>query len=184
MQHQRHTIRLRHYDYSQPGSYFVTIVAQNRLCLYGQIVQAARQMNSAAHIVESCWLEISSHFPHVSLDEFIIMPNHLHGLIIIAEKTNSVGAGFPRPTSLDNPTKIDEQTPQFKLPTLGQIVGYFKYQTTKQINISRGTPGAPVWQRNYYEHVIRNATELAAARQYIQNNPAQWAWDKENPKNS
>ena len=121
------------------------------------------------------------------IDEFVIMPNHAHGIVVIS---GGVGAGLPRPyandgagASRDNDDAATNRTtpPGPNRPTLGQIIAYVKYQSTKQINVARETPGAPVWQRHYYEHIIRNAAEMERIRQYIDNNPLQWAQDDENP---
>lgn len=103
------------------------------------------------------------HFPNVQLDTFVVMPNHVHGIICLTAIPAVVGARLPRPY------------------TLGQIVAYFKYQSTKSINLMRGTPGVTVWQRNYYEHTIRDEESLHRIRQYILNNPARWVFDQENP---
>jgi len=176
--HHRRSIRLHGYDYRQAGAYHVTIVAHSRLQLLGQILQSSLQLNANGRIVAAGWLEIASHFAHASLDEFVVMPNHLHGIILISD---DVGAGFPRPTPLSASSTIDERRLPSKRPTLGQIIAYLKYQTTKQINAARGMPGVPVWQRNYYEHIVRSAQDLDDIRQYIVNNPAQWALDNENP---
>ncbi len=117
-------------------------------------------------------LEIPAHFPNILLNSQILMPNHLHGIIIItdAPAKGRVGAGLPRPYEV-------------KRPTLGQIVGFFKYQSTKHLNKIFHTPGSPLWQRNYYEHVIRNEDDLEEIRGYIENNPAKWLEDENHPDN-
>jgi len=190
--HHRRSVRLRGYDYSQAGAYFVTICTPDRACLFGGIADGVMRLNDAGRVVERCWHEITIHFPHVELDEFVIMPNHVHGVIVI------VGAGLPRPyntscagsprsyiasgaeTKTGAETKMGAETAPLRA-TLGQMVAYFKYQSTKHINIMRGTPGMPVWQRNYYEHIIRDDESLNRIREYIVNNPMQWALDRENP---
>jgi len=120
------------------------------------------------------WLSLPQRFQYVSLDEFIIMPNHVHGIVFI----NDVRAGSPRPSASDL-HEIDASKP----PTLGQIIAYFKYQAAKHINIYRVMPSISVWQRGYYDHVIRNEAELTRVREYIQNNPSGWEFDQENPIN-
>ncbi|TWJ32741.1 transposase [Geobacter argillaceus] len=169
--HHRRSIRLRDYDYAAAGAYFVTVCAQGRECLFGGIVDGAIVLNDAGRMVaEWWWRKVPEHFPEVTLDVFTVMPNHFHGLIFI---DNVVGAGFPRPVLNMAITRR---------ATLGQVVGYFKYQTTKQVNQMRDNPGVPVWQRNYYERIVRNDAELAAIREYIATNPQQWADDEENPE--
>lgn len=183
--HHRRSIRLKGYDYAAPGAYFVTIVAQNRERLFGEMAGDDMRLNDAGRIVQTVWDELPTHFAHVSLDAFVIMPNHAHGTIVLND--DSVGAGFPRPTP--RPTSGAETgagaetAPPRKRATLGQIVAYFKYQSAKRINELRNVPGLPVWQRNYYEHVIRNERELQAIRQYIRTNPLNWAEDRDNPQN-
>jgi len=175
--HQRRSIRLRDFDYSADGAYFVTICTQGRECLFGEIVDGAMVLNDPGIMVEKWWQDVFGHFPNVVLDEYTIMPNHFHGIVLLKH----VGAGFPRPMS--TPENQGGETPPLRTPTLGQVVGYLKYQTTKQINQMRDNPGVPVWQRNYYERIIRDEEELTAIREYIADNPAKWAEDKENPLN-
>ena len=126
-------------------------------------------------------MEIPKHFENVQLDEIVIMPNHIHGIIVITEKNND----FTCRGEVTSPGggKTGGETPplQKPVPTLGKIVAYYKYQTSKLINQSRQTPGLPVWQRNYYEHVIRNENSLNKIRQYIMDNPLNWPLDIENP---
>ena len=167
--HHRHSIRLKGYDYSQAGAYFVTIVTQNRACLFGAVVDGEMRLNETGQIVRRCWLDIPAHFPHAELDEFVVMPNHVHGIIVIVD-----GRG----------TACRAPTEQFGRPVTGSIptvIRSFKSAVTKRINEQRGTPGAHVWQRNYYEHIIRNEESLDRIRQYIANNPLRWAFDRENP---
>ena len=173
--HHRRSVRLRGYDYSQAGAYFVTICTPDRACLFGDVADGVMRLNDAGRVVERCWHEIPIHFPHVELDEFVIMPNHVHGVIVI------VGAGSPRPYVASGAgTKTGAETAPLRA-TLGRMVAYFKYQSTKHINIMRGTPGIPVWQRNYYEHIIRDDESLNRILEYIVNNPLQWELDWENP---
>lgn len=181
--HHRRSIRLREYYYSATGAYFVTICVQGRECLLGEITDYEMRLNDSGRMVEAVWKGLPERFTQVELDEYMIMPNHFHGIIVITDDADLVGAGSPRPKS----TGIQEQggeTPPLRAPSLGQIVGYFKYQSTKQVNMMRDNPGVPVWQRNYYERVIRNEVELNAARKYIVENPMKWAEDKENPGNT
>lgn len=148
--HHRRSIRLQGYDYTQGGAYFVTIVTHNRAGLFDDIV--------LRRVVESHWRNIPRHFPNVVLDEWIVMPNHLHGIIVITDDAPS--------------------------DSLGAIIGNFKSVTARRINAIRKTLGAPVWQRNYWERIVRNENGLNRIREYIINNPANWNTDEENPKNA
>jgi REP element-mobilizing transposase RayT len=176
--HHRCSIRLRGYDYSRAGAYFVTICAQGRECLFGEIVDGEMLLNEFGGCVVRWWDDIPRHFVGVDTDAFVVMPNHVHGIIVI------VGAGLPRPYgTIATHTAMGAETAPLRgrRPSLGNIVAYFKYQTTKTINEMRQTPSAPVWQRNYYEHIIRDEEPLNRIREYIINNPLQWALDRENP---
>jgi len=150
----RKNLRLTNYDYSQEGFYFVTICTHERAYLFGDVANGQMQPNQWGTIVKECWYEIPIHFSTVYLDEFVIMPNHVHGIIVME----------------------GGETPPLR-PTLGQVVAYYKYQSTKQINILRNLQGTRIWQRNYYEHVIRNDKDLDQTRQYIQFNPLLWDED-------
>ena len=162
----RHSIRLKGYDYSQEGLYFVTICCQYRECLFGEIVNNKMILSDAGNIVNDCWQEIPNHFPNVYLHEYVIMPNHIHVIVEIV-----VGARSARP-NIDTETGQANPAPT-KMPTLGNIIGYFKYQTTKQINLSN-----KIWQRNYYEHIIRNEQSFQRIVEYIIDNPTKWNEDK------
>ena len=159
----RHSLRLKGYDYSQAGAYFVTVCAHNRMCIFGAVDAAEIRLSEIGRTVGSCWEEIPEHFP-VSLDEWVVMPNHLHGIIIMADET-------PLATADALPVR----------PALGAIVGGFKSATTKRVNEERRMERSPLWQRNFYEHVIRNEADLGRIRQYIVDNPVRWAEDPENP---
>lgn len=175
--HHRRSIRLQGYDYSSPGAYFITICTQNRESLFGDVVDGAMVLNEFATIAQRCWLEIPCHFLNVSLDEYVIMPNHVHGIIIIGEQ--NVGARHAVP--------LPPRTERFGKPTHGSIptiVRSFKSAVAKRINEHRGTPGAPVWQRNYYEHIIGTGESLDRIRRYIAENPLRWHLDRENPRRS
>ncbi len=164
-QRNRHSIRLRGYDYAQAGAYFVTICAWQRECLF--------EDRRFADAIRGAWEWLPSKFYRVRLDEFVIMPNHIHFVIwLLDENYDGRGGQLPAPTRTHNNIRI----------SLPDAVGAFKTIAAKQINLIRGTPGNPVWQRNYYEHIIRNERALDAIREYIQNNPANWEFDLENPK--
>ncbi len=119
------------------------------------------------------WNDLPQRFATIELDEFVIMPNHIHGIIVICDKPNVNCRGGVAPPQ-------GEETSPLQKPALGKIIAYFKYQTTKQINQIHGTPGNRIWQRNYYDHIIRSEKSLAKIREYIINNPLQWELDSEN----
>jgi REP element-mobilizing transposase RayT len=139
--------------------YFITICVKEIACHLGEISGSEMQPNQLGDIVKECWLEIPAHYPNVDLDAYVIMPNHIHGIIC-------AGAGSPRP-----PYR----------PTLGNILGYFKYQSTKRVNELRQTAGTSFWQRNFFEHVIRDDNSLNRIREYILTNPQRWDLDRNNP---
>ena len=184
--HHRRSIRLREYDYTQPGAYFVTLVTHGRALTFDDPV--------LCRVAETMWQRIPKHFPFVQLDESIVMPNHIHGILVLVAP-DCKGSAFPVDRSTDAthsykeaPTTLKPDTAECVAPTsgpasgsLGAIVGNFKSVTARRINHIRKTPGTPVWQRNYYERVIRNDREWNAIRQYIRDNPANWAEDRENP---
>jgi len=132
---------------------------------------------------------LPARYPDIETDEFVVMPNHFHGIIVIRHDDCRGEVASPIAVSPIPKTKqrgdIPEggETPPLRRRTLGQIVGYFKYQSAKQINHIRNTPGVPVWQRNYYEHIIRSEEEMDRIRTYIIENPAKWAEDEDNPAN-
>lgn len=185
--HHRRSIRLKGYDYSQAGAYFVTICTQNRECLFGDVVDGEIHLNDVGIMIRDVWRKIPEHFPHAEIDEFIVMPNHFHGIIMICrddcrgEVSSPVAVSAIPKIKQGGGTTEGGDTPP--LHTLGKIVAYFKYQSTKQINLIRNTPGHPVWQRNYYEHVIRSEEEMDRILRYIVENPAKWAEDEDNPEN-
>jgi len=181
----RRAMRLRGYDYSQPGAYFVSICVQHRKCLFGAIIAGHLRLNEIGQIVIECWSRVPQHFPSVELDEYVIMPNHMHGIIAL----NIVGARSPRPSDIvgarsPRPSQtVRHRRGEVPSPTLGQIVAYFKYQSTKHINQHHNMPRTRIWQRNYYEHVIRDDIDLQRLRRYIQNNPMKWTLDQLHPDN-
>jgi len=163
----RKTIRLKSFDYSQPGFYFVTVCVQDRKCWFGEIVNGEMTLNGPGKIVEQYWKEIPSHYPNIQLDSFVIMPNHLHGIVII----DSVGAASGRP-----------QAGNAHPYNLSSIIGSFKNISSKSIH-KADLPDFS-WQKSFYDHVIRQDESLDKIREYIVNNPKQWELDKENPKNN
>jgi len=179
-QHHRRSIRLQAYDYASPGAYFVTICAHQRECIFGDVVSGEVSLSDAGRIAEQTWKRLPWFFTNIELDAFIVMPNHVHGILVIvgvkqwATSDISIhGDATALPLRRGSPPK-----------SLSAIIQNFKSVSTKKINAIRNTPGEPVWQRNYYEHIVRTSSgqrELDAIRKYIQDNPAQWELDRENP---
>jgi putative transposase len=166
--HQRHSLRLQGYNYTREGAYFVTVCLKERACLFGDISDGKMILNDAGLIAEKHWHDIPAHFPHIELDEFVIMPNHIHGILSII---TAVGA--------KNFSPLHSQQMHGPSKTIGSVIRGFKIGVTKWMR--HNTPVYNVWQRNYYEHVIRDDASLNLIRQYIMDNPSRWAEDEENP---
>jgi putative transposase len=166
-EHGRKAIRLQGHDYSQPGEYFVTMCTKDRENLFGRIEGEKMQLSEFGDIVSLSWKDLPNHYAQVQADEFVVMPNHVHCIIIITEP-DPVGEG-------------PEPSPTRRHP-LSEIVRSFKTFSARRINESRRTPGVPVWQRNYYEHIIRDERSLDRIRKYIVSNPENWVADENNPE--
>jgi REP-associated tyrosine transposase len=191
--HHRSSIRLREYDYRSAGAYFVTICSFQREYLFGEVVDVEMRLTDAGVAAVECWQGIPDHFPQVQLDEFVVMPNHIHGIILLDDFVGARHAspGFETQTQSTDPqtrathaSPLRDSRPGPKPRSIGSILGAYKSAVTKRINTLRDNPGCPVWQRNYYEHVVRNETDLANIRQYIANNPLKWDLDENNPANA
>ncbi len=153
----RKRLRLKGYDYSQAGAYFVTISTRASACIFGTVHRGIVCLNEAGRIAASSWIWLESQYPHVALDAFIVMPNHVHGIIIL------------------HPPHIIPGTPTpVRGKPLGRLIGAFKTVSTKRINYLRRSPGAPLWHRSYFDHIIRNGDALATIREYIDTNPERW----------
>jgi REP element-mobilizing transposase RayT len=172
--HHRRSIRLKSYDYSRAGAYFITICTQDRACFLGKVVNDEMRLNDMGEIASSVWWATPEHFPNVTMDEFVVMPNHIHGIVVIADAS--------RATHASPLHALQGRTSGPSRGSIGTIIGSFKSAVTKRIHELRSVVGTSIWQRNYYEHVIRNDDTLNRARQYIIDNPAQWAMDRENPE--
>lgn len=179
----RQSNRLQGFDYSSPGSYFVTIVSYQRLPFFGKIISEKIQLNQIGKIVENYWIDVPLHFNCVSIDAFVIMPNHLHGIININEHQLS-----KKPSCYDSMNQIapinfsedHHKRPKGTIPnSLGAIIGAFKSATTKQVHRLGLTDHRSLWHRNYYEHIIRDDQDYHRIVEYIQLNPSNWANDQE-----
>jgi REP element-mobilizing transposase RayT len=172
--HHRRSIRLQGYNYATPGAYFVTICTRNKECLLGEIsAEGQMQLNDMGRMVTECWNAIPTHFPHITLDTYIVMPNHIHGII-------TLGVGAKHSLNFANASPLPANGTQSG--SLGAIIQNFKSISTRKINAQRAMPGIPVWQRNYWERIVRDESELGHIRQYIANNPRRWAFDRANPQ--
>ena len=171
----RRSIRLRGYDYSTPGAYFITVCTRNRLSLFGRVVDGEMEANCLGAVVEDCWARLPEHYGNVALDAFILMPNHVHGVLIIEDGPPGVGAGL-------QPAR-QEAASSRRRHGVPEIVRAFKTFSARRINKMRASTGAPVWQRGFYDHVIRGEDELDRVRAYITDNPRKWSEDADNPAN-
>ena len=210
----RRSIRLKGWDYRSPGWYFVTVCTQNRECLFGDIKNGAMQINPAGKIIEKEWQDLASRFDFMELDEYIIMPNHIHAILEIIGRGESCirpasgnhhsescirpehrlrfigfgrSQGSPLQSKFPDPSEDHGRPNGTETKSLGRIIQTFKSKTThhyiQALNDFNLKPfNIRLWQRNYYEHIIRNETELNQIRQYIYNNPAAWSQDEENPE--
>jgi REP element-mobilizing transposase RayT len=175
--HHRKSIRLKDYDYSQTGAYFVTICTHNKKCLLGNIIDGKMELSEIGAIVDKCWNDIQRHFQNVSFDVYMVMPNHIHGII------NIVGAKHSHLTLTNKTITLPANASPLRLHgtdpnSLGAIIQNFKSVTSRKINHILASQ-KPLWQRNYYEHVIRNDEDLNDIREYVINNPLKWELDKE-----
>jgi REP-associated tyrosine transposase len=229
----RRSIRLPHFDYTSGAAYFVTLCTLNRACLFGEVIDGAMQLNEAGRVAEAEWVRTAEMRPHAALDEFVVMPNHLHGIVVLrkdlvaqwrdadgaarsaagAPHTNEgvregqgvrstplrdgesmvpgsaeVVSGSPagvRSTPLrDGETNRGDGQRSLRAPrsgSLGSVLAGYKAAVTRALATLPSVAGASVWQRGYYEHVIRNDEDLDRIRRYITENPARWDLDRENP---
>jgi putative transposase len=169
--------RLANYDYSAPGVYFLTLCSWGRLSVFGKCESGAVELGEWGRVLEEEWLRTPRLRPYVRLDAYVIMPDHLHGIVIWdRDPFDPVGpqrvAGLRRAASMQCPYSLR----LLRRPrSVGSFVARFKAICTKRINELRGKPEPPVWQRNYYEHVIRNRKDLERIRRYVLENPYRWA---------
>ena len=170
---QRRSVRLRGYDYAQAGAYFTTLCTHGRDRLFGLIVNDVMVLNEYGRIAEEEWLRTPRVRSEVELDEFVVMPNHIHALVLFSPTSH---AHLQR--------RAHGRAPLQRQPrSLGALMAGFKSRVTKRINTFRRTPGLRVWQRSYYERIVRNQVELGRIREYIVNNPVRWGEDENNPAN-
>jgi putative transposase len=186
--HHRRSIRLPEWNYAWAGAYFITMCTKGRECALGTIVDGTMILDEPGKIVNESWQWLEVQYPHVSLDDFTIMPDHLHGIIIINESRRGGSRSAPEmggsaasiekggsAASIEMGGSRTAPTEKRRVKPLGRLIGAFKTVSTKRINEIRGTPGAIFWQRNYFEHIIRTDDDLNRIRAYIAHNVEQWA---------
>ena len=179
----RRSLRLRGFDYSQEGAYFVTICTHDRACLFGEVVDGEMRLNDVSRVVQTVWDGLLERFPSVELDAFVVMPNHVHGILVVGAalappKRRNVGAGLALPlggAASSAPTGTTSTT-------LGNVVRAFKSMSAIGVNRLLKRLGQPLWQRGYYEHIIRSEKSLSRIQEYIATNPSSWELDRENPR--
>ena len=190
MRWHRKSIRNKNHDYAGDGMYFVTICARKKQHLFGKIINGSMRLNEMGKIVATCWKEIPHHFPFVTLDMFVVMPNHVHGIIQLnvvgaSDKPdpNVVGARHaidPNVVGATHASPLQKTRPGGPIPKyLGSIIGAFKSAATKRINALEPNGSGTWWQRNFYEHIIHDPDDLRRVQRYIRDNPEHWEWDDE-----
>ena len=189
--HHRRSIRLKGYDYSQAGMYFVTICCQDKICRFGKIENEAMVLNDFGKIAYDEWVKLQERYPNVLLDIFQIMPNHIHGIIVLndvgatlavalnddAVAQNKGAGASPAPTNVLNDVANDNGAGASPAPTVGNIVGGYKSLVVNrclEICKSQNDYMGKLWQRNYWEHIIRNEHSYQHIADYIFNNPINW----------
>ena len=179
--HHRRSIRLKGYDYAHVGAYFVTICVWQRECLFGDVAGGVVALSAAGGLVQQAWVDLPARYVGVSLDAFVVMPNHVHGILFIAGlEADDDRREEPAPGT---DSGRHEEGATSSAPTLGQIVRAYKSLSAVAVNRHLGRSERPVWQRNYYEHIIRGEDALNDIRLYITRNPPCWDKDAENPAN-
>jgi putative transposase len=195
--HHRHSIRLQGYDYSSQGLYFVTICTYQRECLFGEIIAGKMELSEVGRVVAEEWQMSSQIRQEIELDVWVIMPNHIHGIVLISNVDVGANGGSPHAglaginrselPDLHYEKRANSHSPlrgiSMKPRSLSSLMAGFKSATTKRINLLRDAPGMPVWQRNYYEHIIRNKESLRVIREYVRQNPLVWDVDQLHPSN-
>jgi putative transposase len=211
--HKRRSIRLQGYDYSLPGVYFITICTHQRQCLFGEIVAGRMELNATGLWVQACWQRSPHRFSYLTLDVFVIMPNHLHGILWLGDENHADVGTSPRGEAFghesdDTPCKGEAfgheilEQPEISWPnasplrnpnvspiapngtksgSIAAIIQNFKSISTRRINQIQNNAGRTLWQRNYYEHIIRDNTALQNIQNYIRNNPLSWQQDQLHP---
>ena len=169
----RRSLRLQGYDYAKAGAYFVTVATENRLCLFGEVAGGKMRLNEAGRLVDDAWQWLERRYPSVILDEYVVMPNHLHGVLAITDEGGGTGDSRIAPTG--DRSGVGRKA-------LGSLIGAFKTVATKRVNVERGAPGRRLWQRNFHDRVVRSEEDMDRIRAYVRDNPLRWELDVENPR--
>ena len=184
----RRSIRLKGWDYSSPNYYFITLCVQNRENLFGNIVNGKMMLTEIGSMIEETWLVMQIKYSGIAVDEFVVMPNHIHGILGLHVGAAPHACPFASTIELgqEDPGQTQGSAPTGKFLSLSDMIRQFKTRTTKKYSENVIRSNWPefhkrLWQRNYYEHIIRNEKELEQIREYILNNPAHWQDDDENP---
>ena len=187
----RKSPRLEEYDYSSAGIYVVTICTKNRECFFGDVIDGRMELNNAGKKVKELWSIIPNKFENVEIDAFVVMPNHLHGIVIIGKEgdvVKSVAIGpdainrVPTPAANEGGGVTGAYNPMLSMNSLSRIIRWYKGRCTFEIK-KIDNPGYFEWQGRFYDHIVRNKKDLKKIREYIQTNPQKWASDQLNPKN-
>jgi REP element-mobilizing transposase RayT len=176
---ERRSVRLRGFDYRADAAYFVTIVTFGRTSLLGAVVDGSIRLSAVGELVEAGWGAVAQSSPHVRLDSFVVMPNHIHGVLVVEDNPRAKHSRVANASPLHRPPP--KGTPG---GSISAIVQNFKATTTRRVHSLPTTKGLRLWQRGFYDHVIRDETDLARIRVYIEDNPLRWAQDEENPVRS
>jgi REP-associated tyrosine transposase len=166
----RKSPRLKGYDYAQEGAYFVTVCTQNRVCLFGHVSNGVMIGNNLGQVAQNCWDGLSQHYRNIELDAFVVMPNHVHGIIVIVD-----AIGLTRDTVREGLRPSPTKTKRYALT---EVVRAFKSFSARQINRQNNISGAPVWQRSFHDHIIRDEQEMNILRLYVEGNPGSWEADR------
>ena len=170
----RKTIRLPDWDYASSAWYFLTICTHHRISIFGRIVDDLMVLNALGRIADEEWKRSPEIRKQLGLDAYVIMPNHMHGIVILRREDDHIRRDSPQPSVGAHGGAPLQRPPR----SLGSFVAGFKARVTKRINQHRRTPGTPVWQRGYFDHIVRDQRDLDRIRSYILHNPAKWALDK------
>jgi putative transposase len=174
----RRSVRLKGFDYAQPSRYFLTICTHNKRHLFGKVTGKEVTLNSRGKFINECWLSIPTHFPNAELSRHVVMPNHVHGIVVVRDRVSAgQGDGRTALTIRDSSVRRIGALGAGSIPT---IVRSFKAITARRLRESFGESQTPIWQRGYYERVIRDEDEFQDTCKYIRLNPAKWAFDEEN----
>ncbi|MDD5088399.1 MAG: transposase [bacterium] len=173
---QRKRLRLSDYDYSRAGGYFITVCTKDKQSLLGNIESGTSILSDWGKIAQQVWRALPETYPRVELDEFVVMPNHIHAILFLQDEPSNIA-----PSVSSSRGGLSEAQPDRASASLSEIIRHFKTTSAKAVNRARRTPGHPVWQRGFHEHVIRNEEDLFNTRQYIRQNPLKWELDRENP---